>query len=185
MCLPDLCVNVDCDDGNPCTEDTCDPQRENVVARISTANSSALLEAQCGEGRCIAGQCLSFDGRSCTASVAPKVPCLWRVPGSGRWRLSSRGPRGPCSDMDVPGHCSATGECVRTSATKPVRWCPMQRPMSSMHYRRDYTADILLGVLNPHKVPSDRCYNFRNYRYSHPSCFWWRHMRKFQCRCGA
>ena len=33
QCLPDLCVEVDCDDGNPCTDDTCDPQRENAAAR--------------------------------------------------------------------------------------------------------------------------------------------------------
>ncbi|MBL90445.1 MAG: hypothetical protein CMH56_01345 [Myxococcales bacterium] len=115
QCLPDLCVDVDCDDGNPCTTDTCD-SRTGICSHEGLNNQSLCLtgEDQCGEGRCIQGQCVSFDGRSCTRpGRCTEGTCV-----SGECQAVGGGvcqaevDRDLCDDMEVPGHCSATGECV-------------------------------------------------------------------------
>ena len=115
QCLPDLCIDVDCDDGNPCTDDTCDSRTGTCSSEDLNSQQLCLTGAdQCGEGRCIGGQCVSFDGRSCTRSGR----CTEGTCVSAECRAVEGGvcqaevPIDLCADMDVPGTCSATGECV-------------------------------------------------------------------------
>ena len=115
QCLPDLCLDVDCDDGNPCTEDVCDPITGTCSNGELNDQSACLTGAdQCGEGRCIQGECVSFDNRSC---VRPGR-CSQGTCSSGECRATpglvcqAEVDRDICDDMDVPGHCAATGECV-------------------------------------------------------------------------
>ena len=119
QCLPDLCIGVDCDDGNPCTTDTCD-SLTGTCGHEGLNNQSLCLsdEEQCNEGRCIQGECVSFDGRDCTRSGR----CTEGTCVSGTCQAVGGGVCQAevdvdlCGDMEVPGTCSASGECVPDEA---------------------------------------------------------------------
>jgi len=90
-----------CDDGNPCTTDSCDP----VSGCINTPNSGGACtsnSSECPTGVCSAGQCLPTAGVTC---VATYDICFG------------------LSEQEVAGVCSASGDCV-VSQPPPQLTCP-------------------------------------------------------------
>ena len=118
QCLPDLCVDVDCDDGNPCTEDLCDSRTG--ICSTEELNSQQLCltgEAQCDEGRCIQGECVSFDGRACTRQneacslgKCTNAECVADPDQEGANCMVDVSSL--CEGETVGGTCSIAGECI-------------------------------------------------------------------------
>ncbi|MCB9875964.1 MAG: hypothetical protein H6835_00035, partial [Planctomycetes bacterium] len=80
---PDLCVEqkVDCDDGNPCTDDICDPVDGSCSHPQSADGTSCGGERACNAGTCrwaaeiVAGRGHSFGGATCVRMASGKVRC--------------------------------------------------------------------------------------------------------------
>lgn len=90
-----------CDDGNPCTADSCDPVGGCVHTPIS-GNACTTNSSECPTGTCSAGTCLPTPGVACVATYSI---CLG------------------LADQDVAGICSASGDCTVTQAP-PQLICP-------------------------------------------------------------
>lgn len=86
-CSGDPCAGG-CDDGNPCTQDSCTPggcRHVNVDGTSCIAGSTA-----CPTGRCTAGTCLSVPDVTCQKEYDLDL----------------------CATTYVAGQCTAAGECV-------------------------------------------------------------------------
>lgn len=103
---PDGCIkDKDCDDGNPCSQNTCDSGQ-------CVSDTQSLLATSCplgdtSEGVCVAGddgvpQCRAKNGAACAANgECGSKACV----------------AGMCCDMPCPGECEACnseGQCVAT-----------------------------------------------------------------------
>jgi len=104
----ELCSEVDCSDGNECTEDVCDP----ASANCSNPNKvdGSFCETGGNPGLCVAGLCQGLcegvsceDGNQCTVDMCDpsnaSCPNPDKIDGT------------PCDYGDDPGRCSA-GLCV-------------------------------------------------------------------------
>lgn len=109
---------LDCDDLNPCTEDTCEPAsgcRHDVLAE-----GSACGGGRCGAGSCAFGVCVADDPAACDDAD----PCTrdWCHPDHGC--VHQTAPDGyPCGGcmMCIQGACLPDEECVIAGgcATRP------------------------------------------------------------------
>jgi hypothetical protein len=125
--LPDLCATVDCDDGNTCTADTCDPSTgacshdpEPLGLSCGNPTSSICDSADRCDG---AGSCLANnvpDGTQCgevdsDCQVAPS--CL-----AGLCQDNGVRPEGSAcgdsatSECDAADSCNASGFCLNNRA---------------------------------------------------------------------
>jgi hypothetical protein len=116
----------DCDDGNSCTEDLCDP------ATRTCSNTIASDGALCPDGLCCAGECrIGADccsdayclggcmgvARACTE--VPGESCSTQVGCSGTGVTSCEGPAEWCYDLDVnQDTCEGCG-CVYSWSSIP------------------------------------------------------------------
>ena len=88
-----------CDDQNPCTVDICDPA---VGCRHEAATGGACNRGgDCPLGQCVTGSCLAVPDVTCTTEVDVDL----------------------CSDVEVAGVCTASGNCVPEEAP-PGMTCP-------------------------------------------------------------
>jgi hypothetical protein len=78
-----------CDDGNPCTADSCD-QYGTCVHKSADGQSCVSPSGDCPSGQCVAGSCQSKSGVTCQAEYDVDL----------------------CASVKVPGTCSANGKCV-------------------------------------------------------------------------
>ena len=131
--IPDCCVSpADCNDGNPCTLDTCDPVTQecvNVLAADGTAcpgdQSGCTAKDSCENGvctvgppaqcpptgdACLAATCLStgLDTFTCEVALAPGAPCDDGVPCTSGDTCDDAG---VCSGIEVAGCCTTNAEC--------------------------------------------------------------------------
>jgi len=90
----------DCSDGDPCTQDSCDALG-NCTHSPGSGQSCTAASSDCPVGTCNGGKCLSTPGVTCQATYSADL----------------------CSDVEVPGNCSGSGQCVATSAP-PGYTCP-------------------------------------------------------------
>ena len=103
-CLGGTCVPgpaTDCDDDNPCTDDTCDPQEGCAHWPIAVGcddGDACTLADMCAGGGCTSGEALGCDdGNVCTIdSCLPAVGCIHQQ--------SS----GACNDLNA---CTAMDAC--------------------------------------------------------------------------
>ena len=103
-----LCEFVDCDDGNDCTEDVCDPAHGSCFN--PPVSDGAVCDAQGDPGRCSTGLCLGLcadvdcdDGKECTEDLCDTA--------DGSCDHPNR-PEGSGCDFDgLPGRCES-GTCV-------------------------------------------------------------------------
>lgn len=73
------CVDLDCDDGNPCTANSCDP--ESVTCESAPVSDGAVCDLVGQPGMCRAGSCFGLtcddvdcdDGNPCTADSCDSV----------------------------------------------------------------------------------------------------------------
>lgn len=103
-CSNGACVTtglLNCDDGNACTTDSCDP----VVGcrHVPTSGNACVTgSGECPTGMCSAGTCLAVPNINCQAQYSV---CFG------------------LQDIDVPGRCAASGQCVVTQPP-PQFICP-------------------------------------------------------------
>jgi hypothetical protein len=113
VCAAGKCLGAtppDCNDGDVCTDDSCDPKlgcvHKNNTAPCSDGDACTMGEA-CAAGTCTGGKPLSCnDGNACTAdSCDPKSGCTF-APNAAACNDSD-----PCTTGDVCqlGACSGTG----------------------------------------------------------------------------
>ncbi len=112
----DLCEAIDCDDGNPCTEDACDP------ADGSCSHAPAADGTECAfgadPGQCDSGECVSLcrdvdcnDENQCTEDVCDRA--------TGEC-VNTRRPDGARCDLgELPGVCES-GVCVDAQLCREV-----------------------------------------------------------------
>ncbi len=118
-------VAVDCDDGNPCTDDACSDGQ-----CTQSANSNACDDGRActEEDRCLAGVCSGFpidcnDANACTVDACDDGECLHEFApengcctedadcDSGDPCLVGQCLQGACAQVEVPGCCTTDGEC--------------------------------------------------------------------------
>jgi hypothetical protein len=102
-CLNGLCANTGalaCNDGNACTTDSCDPIAS-CVYNGSTGGACITGSGECPSGTCASGTCIANPGITCVTEIELDL----------------------CQDVEVAGVCSASGECVVSSAP-PGFTCP-------------------------------------------------------------
>jgi uncharacterized protein (TIGR03382 family) len=123
VCQAGACVAGDkpaCDDSNPCTQDSCDPDQGCLHQNLP--DGTACGGDVCGPATCTTGQCLPADPLECD----DQDPCTrdWCNPGEGCVHAPAEDGTecGPCmicensrcvDDMD----CVLQGGCSSTSAT--------------------------------------------------------------------
>src|SRR5581483_9783545 len=105
VCEGGPCVTpapLTCDDGNPCTDDVCDP----VLGCVSTPNTSDCDDGDpctandvCTDGTCVGSGDACDDGDSCTEDTCDPVAGCSHAPLDGD----------PCDDGDA---CTADDTCV-------------------------------------------------------------------------
>ena len=78
-----------CDDGNPCTTDSCD-KNFGCVKKNNDFASCVASSAKCPVGQCSGGSCFSKPNTSCLTKVKTSL----------------------CESAPVAGTCSASGECA-------------------------------------------------------------------------
>lgn len=111
---PDCCDAVaDCDDGNPCTDEVCDPDR---VCRQTDADG-----ASCSDGdactqtdTCQGGACVGSDPVVCTAPDQCRDPGTCH-PATGACEPTPKGAGEPCDDGNActgTAACDGAGACV-------------------------------------------------------------------------
>jgi hypothetical protein len=127
----DLCDNVDCDDGNECTDDVCDPTDG------SCSNSAVDDGTECngGAGECSAGVCVAIDlcveadcddGNECTDDVcdATDGSCSNSAVDDGTECNGGAGEcvEGTCADIDRCENvdCTSLNECVEDGTCDPA-----------------------------------------------------------------
>ncbi len=105
------CAGVTCNDGNPCTDDACDPSEgcTFVPNQLPCDDSNACTSGdQCVSGVCLGTEIVCVDGNPCTLDACiPSVGC----------RFSPMS--GPCDDGNAcngEDRCSA-GTCLGTLIT--------------------------------------------------------------------
>ena len=99
LCEGDLCAGG-CDDGNPCTRDSCRAS----VGCVHEPNSGASCVAPSGDcplGTCVDTTCVSVAGTTCVAEVRVDL----------------------CADTQIAGVCSANGQCA-VQEVPPQLTCP-------------------------------------------------------------
>ncbi|NOZ02852.1 MAG: hypothetical protein GXP54_13345 [Deltaproteobacteria bacterium] len=62
-CVPGDIAPRDCDDGNPCTKDGCEP--ESGCLNVPVSGGSCILDNACEEGTCNQGKCVIPAGAGC------------------------------------------------------------------------------------------------------------------------
>jgi hypothetical protein len=106
-----------CNDGNPCTADTCDPEHgceHDALANGSACNDGNLCTAPdaCVQGACSAGPAVGCDDANvCTVdSCAPAIGCANTPVANG----TSCAGQSPCTQQDacVAGTCTPNGDLV-------------------------------------------------------------------------
>jgi hypothetical protein len=98
-CQNDPCAGG-CDDGNPCTRDSC----QAGVGCKHESNSGASCAAPSGDcpvGQCVGTTCMSAAGTTCIAEVQVDL----------------------CADTEIAGVCSANGQCA-VQDVPPQLTCP-------------------------------------------------------------
>jgi len=103
-CQSGMCVTsgaLACNDGNSCSTDSCDPI-QGCVATPSSGNACTTASNTCPTGSCSGGNCLAVPNINCQAEYSL---CFG------------------LQDVDVPGRCSASGQCVVTQPP-PQFTCP-------------------------------------------------------------
>ena len=137
--LGDQCVNgacmsettLDCDDKNPCTDDTCTPaggcQHSNNAAPCSDQNACTLNDS-CGGGLCKPGPSLACnDGNLCTDDTCnPALGCLYEANSlpcddGNACTLSDGCEEGVCTSS-VAMKCDDDNVCT-TDQCSPVQGC--------------------------------------------------------------
>lgn len=90
-----------CDDGNPCTADSCDPA---VGCRHEPVTGGACNRGgDCPIGQCVTGSCLAVPDITCTTEVDVDL----------------------CTDQTIAGRCTGAGECVPdANDIPPELTCP-------------------------------------------------------------
>ncbi len=102
ICRDDPCLGTSCNDNNPCTTDVCDPST-GACHHSATNNGSACAagSSKCPQGTCAGGTCLSTANVTCVTEIDVDI----------------------CHDVEVAGLCTASGDCVVSSAP-PEYYCP-------------------------------------------------------------
>jgi hypothetical protein len=109
-CLDGTCVGTGspvCDDSNPCTDDTCDPDQGCVFTPNSLPcndSDGCTLEDTCTGGTCIGTAC-SDVGQYCVGGICKDSPCEGHEFGGYCWH--SGGVGSSCSSI-----CSGHGGCA-------------------------------------------------------------------------
>lgn len=139
---PDICDLVDndcdgetdnglCDDLNPCTTDSCDPETGNCIhvndnTRICDDGSVCTQVDKCQDGACVGYNPVSCeDGNPCTDNVCdPTVGCL------SSFNTASCEDGNPCTVNDAcnqgvcvaggPNNCNDNNECTNDSCEQGV-----------------------------------------------------------------
>ena len=146
---------LNCDDGNDCTDDSCDPD-SGCVSTNNTApcddGNECTTDDTCGDGTCNGGLPLTCDdGNVCTVdSCNPASGCA-NVPGNAG--TVCRAGTGPCDVAE---------SCTGSSAT-----CPSQAPLQHTGILQPINADgsstFKMGSTIPVKVkltgPNQTCQN--------------------------
>ncbi len=104
VCVPELIVPKGCDDGNPCTQDSCDDVEGCKYTQVS--GPACVLDDRCQVGQCNQGMCVippdasCDDGNQCTDDVCdPATGCINTL-------LNDV----PCDDGDA---CTERGTCFQ------------------------------------------------------------------------
>ncbi len=147
LCVAGICTGTagtGCDDGNPCTADTCDKisgcQHKNQDGPCGDDGNSCTLD-QCASGTCdhpampSASPCTddgnpcttdTCDGKTCTHPVAAVAsPCP--DDGDGCTADLCDG-KGNCSHAIKPGFCAIGAQCVQAGTAKPGDACQICDP---------------------------------------------------------
>ncbi|MGM0576782.1 MAG: MopE-related protein [Myxococcota bacterium] len=94
-----------CDDGNPCTEDHCDPVQGGCVFNAGDADGNQCLtdSDECPSGHCSGGQCLADTGVPCEADGG--------LCGANN-KLGTCAGNGECIANDNPPQCQCKSTCL-------------------------------------------------------------------------
>ena len=109
-----------CDDGNPCTADTCDPakgcQHAPTTQPCNADNSQCTANDACTDGKCTAGTALVCDaGNPCTDDTC--------VPNSGCVVVSGEGKA--CDDANA---CTDADKCAQGKCAGKAKACDDKNP---------------------------------------------------------
>lgn len=104
--LPPLCVTAtDCDDQNPCTDDTCDPVSGcvNLANTATCTDSNACTVDLCEAATCTATPAVCDDGNACTDDSCDSASGCAALPNNAT-----------CTDSDecTTGEVCTKGSCV-------------------------------------------------------------------------
>lgn len=99
-CQGDPCQVLNCDDGNPCTTDSCTPG-VGCAHALRDGAACTTTSGDCPQGTCVGTTCMPKAGVVCQAEYDADL----------------------CMEVEVPGLCTASGECV-VSNVPPEYTCP-------------------------------------------------------------
>ena len=114
-CVPGVAVK--CDDGNPCTADSCDPKtgckvvNSPVKQACDDGNSCTSADACDGKGKCVGVGKDCNDDNACTVDSCANNVCASKPAASGA----------PCGDGNTctqKDSCDGAGKCVGSNPTK-------------------------------------------------------------------
>ena len=134
---------VDCDDGNPCTKDPCDPQAAGgngclhlAIAGNCTDNNKCTVGDGCKDGSCVGNLINCNDGNDCTVdSCSPALGCTTQAAANGL-PCSDDGQActidackgGACSHPPLANWCFVGGQCVADGAKSGGKPCLACKP---------------------------------------------------------
>ena len=107
------CSGVNCDDGNPCTNDTCNAtygcQHSNVADGTACDDGKACTTSDhCSGGTCV-GTNTCDDGNPCTYNTCTTSGCTYPLKPVGTACCES--PDNPCTTANPCGTCNDVGVC--------------------------------------------------------------------------
>lgn len=102
LCRDNPCLGTNCDDGNDCTNDSCNPQSGQCShLAVGGAIPCTTGSSDCPAGTCAGTTCVARSGDACVAEVDVDI----------------------CHDVEVAGICTGSGECV-VQDVPPEYYCP-------------------------------------------------------------
>lgn len=115
LCVPCCMTDADCDDGNGCTEDACNPGNAQCGHGPVPGCVSCKEDADCDDGNpCTADRC-NKEGACVLSPIGNGAPCSTAAVGNGQCMLGECCFVGSCMDpMSGNCHdtCPAGTECV-------------------------------------------------------------------------
>jgi len=103
FCTDDPCIGTNCDDGNPCTADSCDTAAGGTCrhSAVTSPLPCTTHHGECPTGTCAGTTCVPTTGLACVTEVDVDI----------------------CHDVEVQGVCTGSGDCV-VQDVPPEYYCP-------------------------------------------------------------